>query len=361
MHRYVPRVRPSPTRAGFTLIELLVVIAIIAILIGLLLPAVQKVREAAARMKCQNNLKQLGIAAHGYASANGVLPPGYLGPKPNIHYTLPTVVAGWDSGQFLGALVFLLPHIEQENVFRQMKTNMSVDVVAPGWWAADSLVAQYRIPSFQCPSDPITDASQVTIGTAGLFHTHSNYSTTGVGPVGNGAVISIYGNTVPLGRTNYAGVSGANGTDASSASPSDGPGVNLTIYEGIFFNRSRVKIEGIGDGTSNTLMFGEGHGGVSVGARDYQWSWIGVGSVGTKFGLAPGGGGPSAVNGQWSCFSSSHTGITNFCFADGSVRSLRNAGTGERNPTTAGNNWFILQSMAGRNDGLVMNTTAVTN
>jgi prepilin-type N-terminal cleavage/methylation domain-containing protein len=100
-------------RTGFTLIELLVLIAIIAVLIGMLLPAVQKVREAANRMSCANNLKQLGVAAHNYQSTYGKQPPGYLGPVPN---DLRPPYDDHINIQWVGCLVYLLPYLEQENI-----------------------------------------------------------------------------------------------------------------------------------------------------------------------------------------------------------------------------------------------------
>jgi len=128
-------------RRGFTLIELLVVIAIIAILIGLLLPAVQKVREAASRMRCTNNLKQLGVAFHSYESSSSKVVPAWSPDSGGGTFGSNAAVAG---GNFSGtAHFFLLPHVEQDNLFRLANGNAS----------SNSAVYAAKVNVFLCPSD----------------------------------------------------------------------------------------------------------------------------------------------------------------------------------------------------------------
>ena len=139
----------ASSRPAFTLVELLVVIAIIGILIGLLLPAVQKVRESAARTKCTDNLKQIGLALHDYHDINLCFPPGYVDGNTNIDSTPDNDVGpGW------GWASFLLPYLERKDLF-------DADQFQPGSIASDAKqrhVAQTPLPIFQCPSDPLQDS-----------------------------------------------------------------------------------------------------------------------------------------------------------------------------------------------------------
>src|SRR5437764_623824 len=138
------------SRPAFTLIELLVVIAIIAVLIGLLLPAVQKVREAAARAKCQNQLKQIALAAHNYQSANGLLPTGLLAVD---RFNLNTGSAG---AAWIGNLTLLLPHLELDSIYRTMRISGTPDAPqGPAWFnvAPNYAASLNRVNGFVCPSD----------------------------------------------------------------------------------------------------------------------------------------------------------------------------------------------------------------
>jgi prepilin-type N-terminal cleavage/methylation domain-containing protein len=360
-------------RLGFTLIELLVVIAIIAILIGLLLPAVQKVREAAARSQCQNNLKQIALGAHNYESAYGVLPPGSLGPCVSCTPASP----GFFDGQWTGVLTMILPYVEQENIYRQLTVSKDLNSIltpsvsttsATPWWGVnpDWSLAFSKIKTFRCPSDPIQSATATVNGPMIAIGPAPPYPTNAItgGYFGGG-------NTIDLGLSNYAGVAGALGkaSESSTSDAASGPGANLAQYEGILFNRSKTSIVSITDGTSNTLMFGEGLGCEATGGtQSFKWAWMGIGGLPTKFGIAPGGGGPTPTStnagaslGGWNYFSSAHTGTVQFAMGDGSVRALRPGSTGVRNPTSAGSDWYIYQAMAGKTDGQVYNLTQLSN
>jgi prepilin-type N-terminal cleavage/methylation domain-containing protein len=334
-------------RSAFTLIELLVVIAIIAVLIGLLLPAVQKVREAAARSKCQNNLKQLALAAHNYQSANGRLPPGVLANAQKIAYPAGPTTAAW-----LSDLTLLLPYVEQDSIYRTMKINGSVDnPVGPAWFSVPEnyRAALNHVPTFICPSDSPYDIYNNPNGRIFSRVYAAQYQGGPVIAAGFNNV-SFYGSDQP-GLTSYLGVAGDAGfTGDTSAN-------NWDQWVGVFNANSKVSIEDVttADGTSNTLMYGEVWGYVlgvdSAGnpdpTQDTAYAWVGVGLMWNNSGL------PSNPR-LWS-FGSRHTGVVNFASCDGAVRALRSPTT---SPSSAYNVYIY---MCGYKDGRSFDPSVITN
>jgi prepilin-type N-terminal cleavage/methylation domain-containing protein/prepilin-type processing-associated H-X9-DG protein len=215
-------------RPAFTLIELLVVIAIIAILIGLLLPAVQKIREAANRMKCSNNLKQIGLALHNYHDTNDRFPAGYV--DGNVD---PNSTPDNDVGPGWGWAAFLLPYLEQDNLFKQINFKQTVGM------GVNAQVSQVPLAGMKCPSDPYQQVVPVydsSFGSPIAMVAHGNY-------VGcNGWVECFFGATgnpqVGGGDDGLAGVYG--------------PGGN-----GIFWRNSQTRMADVTDGLSNTIFVGE--------------------------------------------------------------------------------------------------------
>ncbi|MGL4552712.1 MAG: DUF1559 domain-containing protein [Gemmataceae bacterium] len=293
---------PRRVRPAFTLIELLVVIAIIAILIGLLLPAVQKVREAAARMKCSNNLKQLALAVHGYHDANGRFPfNGDPATNSGCCYNGTTPKREWSW------LARILPYIEQGNLFTQGGMGGSPEPVQDVSTANPNqarLVAFIRtvIPTYRCPSDISTETRTNT----------ANWP----------------GGTV-MGTTSYKGVSGGNWNNGTASNYNSGTGNGLDDGNGIFW-RSDVKrkltMTNIADGTSNTLMVGEDISSMNIhNAWAYSNTSNGTCSIPLNIGLPPLTA-PAGVNvaaNIWQnvySFRALHTGGANFGLADGSVR-----------------------------------------
>lgn len=217
-------------RAAFTLIELLVVIAIVGILVGLLLPAIQMVRESAARTQCTNNLKQIGLALHNYHDTQNVFPPGYVDGN-----TDPTSTPDNDVGPGWGWAAFLLPYLEQGGVYNQINFNVAVGK------GVNMQISQRSLIIFQCASDPFqqpcilynwNDSSTVTVG-------HGNY-------VGCNGWEECF--------------SGAGGDPQAGASTDGGSGGFGRKGIGLFYRNSRTRIADVLDGLGNTVVVGERSG-----------------------------------------------------------------------------------------------------
>ena len=279
-------------RSAFTLIELLVVIAIIAILIGLLLPAVQKVREAAARMSCTNNIKQIGLAAHNFHDANNRFPPAF----------------GWMNNNYtgnMGTVMFhLLPYVEQDNL-QARTSNGSARVLI------NTTVGGESVKGFVCPTDPAAPTTISSWGWAGSSYA-GNYK--------------IFGRGNPYGPWQRQGNTGD--TDA------------ISRWMG------QATLTGtISDGTSNTVMFAEkvGQCNPSYGGNMWaRWDWLDP----WQPSFAVWSDGLPQFSPQWNSGncdahrpSTFHSGTMNAGMADGSVRGVS---SGVSQPT-----WYAVITPAG--------------
>jgi prepilin-type N-terminal cleavage/methylation domain-containing protein len=328
-------------RQGFTLIELLVVIAIIAILIALLVPAVQKVREAAARTQCTNNLKQIGLAAHAYHDTSKKLPAGL---DPNG----------------CGPLAYMLPFMEQAamgnsvafgtagnySIYYTLVNSAGIPnrPASTGSTTPPRPPARYNlegeVPILMCPSS----ASRDQITTVLLISPQGNSQNGGTAPVddftgnstpwnrGNGFTFSSNPGATVLGRTQYMAMGGYPYFDA-------GDGIR-GHFKGIFRFLLRQRLTDITDGTSNTIMFGEySSAGLPIPSLGsgldgpVAGSW-GCGMIYSYWAPDPSGGSPGgpipadaggAAPPYWYRFGSKHTGVFMCGFGDGTVRPLQNS------------------------------------
>jgi prepilin-type N-terminal cleavage/methylation domain-containing protein/prepilin-type processing-associated H-X9-DG protein len=327
--------RKADRRGGFTLVELLVAIAIIAVLIGLLLPAIQKVRAAAARLGCSNNLKQIGLALHNFHDSNKGFPTAYQ-LLANPDSAVPFAAAARYGPS---AFVLILPYLEQENLYRQIDTSkgaLNPTNMPPANPAYSTALAVFLCPS--APGLPTVDYSKELGRSIGNFNINVQYAP--------GLI---------FGRTDYA-------PDAGMSA--DVPGLTVNAGASIICQPpdGPVRITDIADGSSNTLMIAEDAGrptwysskgmvtsGPAIGtyqagangpAPQGGGAWADPLNYIATHGADPSGSGIAAGGGflgipaaPWSCANGCsndseifafHTGGSNACFGDGSVRFLRN-------------------------------------
>lgn len=287
-------------KTGFSLIEVLIVVATIAILVGLLLPAVQAARESSRRTACQNHLKQISLAALEYETNQGHLPSGLLGPTPARSVMNAVKVTDLDH-QLIGTLAFLLPHLEENNVADQIGPDMLDIDAEPSfqiwlqnldtWHAASNSVAM-----FHCPS-AIRELPEKGI----ITFNNPYYSTKQQAALLQASFIPL-SLSANLGLTDYLGNAGYFAViDDAEIDERRGP----------FFNRSKVQFSQVTDGCSRSLMFGEVSGAVEENKRVYAHCWMGGGPMPTAFGIGN--------LHKWNNFSSHHPDSVGFAKLDGSV------------------------------------------
>ncbi len=332
----------SRTRTAFTLVELLVVIAIIGVLVGLLLPAVQAAREAARRMSCSNNLKQFGLAMHNYHDTFKSFPSAQYYCRSDMVCT--GTRSTWKQGWFWSASI--LPFVEQGNMYNRLRTDL--DIFNP----INSVLVSTNLPSFACPSDASRQPFSRPEG-----------AVPGSGPE----------HDVQLATTSYIVSGGAHNN--SFVSPYEAAAVGIPNYiNGVFSRDSGIKLGGITDGTSNTIMLGE--------TISYNFLWdpvlygryqatpsktacctLGAARHGNRRLNPPLNAGNTVLR---ESFASFHTGGAQFAFADGSVHFLsenidntsRQQNAATRNDlfdsANGGADFRTWQRLFARNDGLVL-------